>query len=195
MSRRSNFRSLICASRSRLLGEIRGSQLVELAIGLPLLVIMAVAVSQFAGAFNLKQILNNGARDGARVAANEFSDYGTLSNCTSGSCVAAVAETMSNYLQNASVRPQCTFSTTGNSSGTFAWTFNSSSGGSCSLASIKVERAFPIVSGSRTITGTRVTLTYPNQYTVGGLFSFLVPGSTTNLPTSLTSDATMPNIN
>jgi len=45
------------------------------------------------------------------------------------------------------------------------------------------------------VTSTRVTLTYPNRYTMGTLFSFLVPGSSADLPTSLTSNAIMPNIN
>lgn len=191
MSKKRNLRSMVYATGLRLLNECSGSQLVELAMGLPFLLVMAVAVSQFGGAFNLKQELNNAAREGARVAANEFSDFGTLSNCSNGSCVAAVAESVSNYLQNANVLPQCTFSTSGTSSGTFAWTFTSSGGGSCSVASLKVERAFAIGGGSH---NTRVTLTYPNPYTMGGLLSLLTPGSTTNLPASMTSDAIMPNI-
>jgi Flp pilus assembly protein TadG len=191
MSGKRNFRSLIQTIGLRLLGDCSGSQVVELALGLPLLLVMAVGVSQFGGAFNLKQELNNAAREGARVAANEFSDFGTLSNCSNGSCVAAVAESVSNYLQNAGVIPRCTFSTTGTSSGTFAWTFTSSSGGTCSAASLKVERAFTIGGVSN---NTRVTLTYPNPYTMGGLLSLLSPGNTTNLPSSMTSDAIMPNI-
>jgi len=197
MSPKSHFRSLVGTIVSRLLGDCRGSQLVELAIGLPLLAVMAVAVAQFGGAFNLKQIMNNAAREGARVAVNEFSDYGTLhDNCANASCVSAVAESVSKYLQNAGVQPQCTFSnTTSWSTTTFSGTFTSSGGGSCSLASLTVERNVAFVSGSTTVTSTRVTLTYPSRYTMGTLFSFLVPGSTTDLPTSLTTNAIMPNIN
>lgn len=192
MSGKRNFRSLIYAIGLRLLGDCSGSQLVELAMGLPFLLVMAVAVSQFGGALNLKQKLNNAAREGARVAANEFSDFGTLSNCANASCVAAVAESVSNYLLNANVQPQCTFNTTGTSAGTFAWTFTASGGSTCSVATLTVERAFAINGGKK---NTRVTLTYPNPYTMGGLLSLLTPGSTTNLPPSMTSDAIMPNIN
>jgi Flp pilus assembly protein TadG len=188
------YRNLSCATKSRLLHDCQGTELLELAIGLPILLVMALGVSQFGGALSLKQIVNNAAREGARVAANEDSDYGTLSNCTNGSCVAAVAETASNYLQNAGVSPQCAFSTTGTSAGTFAWTFTSSGGGSCSLASLKVERAVQIVTGSTTIKSTRVTLTYPSRYTMGGLLAML-PGTSATMPTSLASNATMENIN
>ncbi len=194
MSGKRNFRSLLCAIGLRLMGDCSGSQLVELAMGLPFLLVMAVAVSQFGGAFNLKQELNNAAREGARVAANEFSDFGTLNNnCASASCVAAVAESVSNYLQGAGVQPLCTFNTTTTwSTTTFSGTFTASGGGNCSLASLQVERAFAVGGGKK---NTRVTLTYPNPYTTGGLLSLLTPGSTTNLPPSMTSDAIMPNIN
>ena len=185
-------REFIRAMQSRLLRDCRGSELIELAITLPILLVMAVGISQFGGVFNLKQITSNAAREGARVAINENSDYGTLSNCGSGSCVAAVAQTVSNYLTNARVSPQCTFSTTGTSSGTFSWTFTSSGGGACSLASLKVERAVPIVSGGRTVSATHVTLTYPSPYTMGGVLSLL--GGTLTMPTSLTSNAIMENI-
>lgn len=185
----------LCRTGSRLWDDCQGSQLVEVAISLPLLVVMAVAVSQFAGAFNLKQKMNNAAREGARVAASQSSSYGDLSNCSNGSCVSATVESVSNYLQNAGAQPQCTFGTTGTSAGTFAWSFTSSGANTCSVASLKIERAVAVVSTAGTVTSTRVTLTYPNPYTMGGLLSLLTPGSTTNLPASLTTDATMANIN
>jgi Flp pilus assembly protein TadG len=187
-------REFIRAIQSRLLCDCRGSELIELAIALPILLVMAVGVAQFGGAFNLKQIVNNAAREGARAAANEDSDFGTLSNCGSGSCVAAVAETVSNYLQDAGVSPQCAFSTTGSSSGTFSWTFTSSGGGTCSLASLVVEQGVPIANGSTTIKSTRVTLTYPSPYSMGGMLS-LLPGGSGTMPTSLTSNTIMPSIN
>jgi Flp pilus assembly protein TadG len=193
MVRKRNFRSVFRAIGSRLLGDCSGSQLLELAIALPFLLVMAVAVSQFSGAFNLKQILNNAAREGARVAANEYSDFGTLTNnCANASCVAAVAESVSNYLKAAGAQPLCAFKTTTIwSTTTFSGTFTASGGGTCSVATLTVERAFAVGGGKK---NTRVTLTYPNPYTMGGLISLLTPGSTTNLPRSITSDAIMPNI-
>ena len=192
MSRKSIVLSWMATARSQILSDCRGAQLVEFAIGLPILLVMAVAVSQFSGSFNLKQILNNAAREGARTAAGEFADFGTLNNCGNGSCVAAAAESVSNYLQKAGVNPQCTFSTAGTSVGSFAWQFTASGTG-CAGASLKIEQRVPIGTGP-TIGVARVTLTYPNPYTMGGLLSFLVPGNTTVLPVTLTTNAIMPNL-
>ena|SRR5215469_3059613 len=192
MSRRNTVPSWLAAAGSRMLGDCRGAQLVEFAIGLPILLVMAVAVSQFSGSFNLKQILNNAAREGARTAGGEFADFGTLNNCGNGACVAAAVESVSNYLQRAGVSPQCTFSTTGTSVGSFAWQFTASGTG-CAGASLTVEQRVPIGSGP-TIGVARVTLTYPNPYTMGTLLSYLVPGNTTILPATLTTNAIMPNL-
>ena len=184
-------REFIRAIQSRLLHDCRGSEIIELAITLPILLVMAVGISQFGGVFNLKQITSNAAREGARVAINENS-FGSFGNCGGGSCVATVAQTVSNYLTNARVSPQCTFSTTGTASGAYTWTFTASGGGACSLASLKVERIVPIVSAVGTVAATRVTLTYPSPYTMGGVLSLL--GGTLTMPTSLTSTAIMENI-
>ena len=172
----------------------RGAELVEMAFALPILLTLLLGIIWFARAYNIYETMTRAAREGARVAANEFSDFGTLNNnCASASCVAAVAESVSNYLQGAGVQPLCTFNTTTTwSTTTFSGTFTASGGGNCSLASLQVERAFAVGGGKK---NTRVTLTYPNPYTMGGLLSLLTPGSTTNLPPSMTSDAIMPNIN
>lgn len=47
----------------------RGSQIVEFAVALPLLVVFVVGIFDFSGAFTLKQKLTNAARDAARSAA------------------------------------------------------------------------------------------------------------------------------
>ena len=185
-------RSGLPALRSSLFSDCRGSQLVELAISLPVLAVIAIGIAQFSGAYNLKQILNNAAREGARTAASQYSDYGTLSNCTGGSCVAAAAESVSNYLQGAGVNPACAFSTTGTSVGTFAWQFTSTSSG-CGSAVLLIEQGVPIGSGP-VVKSARVTLTYPSQYSMGSLFNMLSPGSSTVMPSTLTSNAIMPDL-
>jgi hypothetical protein len=163
-----------------------------LAISLPILAVIAIGIAQFSGAYNLKQILNNAAREGARTAASQYSDFGTLNNCTGGRCVAAAAESVSNYLQNAGVNPVCAFSTTGTSAGTFAWQFTSTSSG-CGSAVLLIEQGVPIGSGP-VVKSVRVTLTYPSQYSMGSLFSMLSPGSSTVMPSTLTSNAIMPDL-
>lgn len=50
-------------------GDDRASQVVELALSLPVLVLFVVGIFDFSGALTLKQKLTNAAREGARVAA------------------------------------------------------------------------------------------------------------------------------
>ena len=189
---RNTIRTGLSTLRSSLLHESKGSQVVELAISLPILAVIAIGIAQFSGAYNLKQIINNAAREGARTAGSLTSQYGDLSNCSGGSCVAPAAESVSNYLQNAGVSPICTFSTTGTSVGTFAWRFTSSSSG-CGSAVLLIEQGVPIGSGP-VVKSARVTLTYPSRFSMGSLFNMLSPGSSTVMPSTLTSNAIMPDL-
>ena len=88
-----------------------GSQLVEFALIAPLLVIVIVGVADFGGAYNLKQKLNNAAREGARYAANQSSNITDI-NTTSAGAVGAV---VSNYLTNAGLT-NCTVGSAGGAS-------------------------------------------------------------------------------
>ena len=56
------------------LARLRGtdaSQIVEFAVTLPLLMVFLIGITDFGGAFTLKQKLNNAVREGARFGANE----------------------------------------------------------------------------------------------------------------------------
>ena len=68
------------ASLKRSWTEDCASQVVELALSLPLLVFFVVGIFDFSGALTLKQKLTNAAREGARVsAADPASDmYATV---------------------------------------------------------------------------------------------------------------------
>ncbi len=56
--------------KAAFLADTSGSQLLEFAVALPLLVVFVVGIFDFGGAFNLKQKLNNIAREGARFASS-----------------------------------------------------------------------------------------------------------------------------
>jgi len=56
------------ALRQRGHGE-RGAELIEMALTLPLLLLVAVSIFEFGRAYQTWQILTNAAREGARVAA------------------------------------------------------------------------------------------------------------------------------
>src|SRR5713101_5529565 len=52
-------------------GNDRGSQIMEFALSVPLLVVMVVGIYDFAQAFNVKQKLNFAVKDGARFGATQ----------------------------------------------------------------------------------------------------------------------------
>ena len=69
MMRAGGFGSGLLSSLKRGWADDCASQIVELALSLPLLVVFVVGIFDFSGALTLKQKLTNAAREGARVAA------------------------------------------------------------------------------------------------------------------------------
>lgn len=165
-----------------------GSQLLEFSLVLPFLLVLAVSILDFGQVYNLKQKLNNAAREAARFAANENSGVNNLKT----SDVSAIADVVSSYLTNAGVS-QCTISQPPAVSG-FTYTFSSSSTG-CGSFSLVINREFLISAGPPAILGTHVTLTYPYAWSLGGILGLLAPGSTVSLPLTISTDAIMENIN
>src|SRR5438093_10880617 len=85
-------------------GNESGSQVVELAVVLPFLIVLAVGIFDFGGALNLKQKLNNAAREAARFATSQPTIDLTLGNPPS---VQAVGDVVVNYLKAAKVVSTC----------------------------------------------------------------------------------------
>jgi|KBSSwiStaDraftv2_1062776.scaffolds.fasta_scaffold875970_2 Flp pilus assembly protein TadG len=160
-----------------------GSQLLELAIVLPLLAAMIVGIFDFGEAYNLKQKLNNTAREAARFAAGQNSMSGL-----NDSDVAAIVQVVNSYLQSAGLT-QCTFGAP--TKATFVYT-STATGTGCGSASLVIDRVFHINAGTA---GTKVTLVYPFTWRVGNVMRLLLPSSTLTLPTTLSTDAIMQNLN
>lgn len=181
-----------------------GAQLLEFALVLPFFLVIAVGIMDFGHAYNLKQMLNNAARDGARFAASESSLVADLSDtsCSSGpASVCAIRDVVQNYVTNATGNTTCTLDT-GPTPVTVAgttqfgqWTFSSST---CSGYALRVERAYSwtytATSGTGAAAGTRITLAYPFTWSVTGLMRLLVPGSTFSAPATISSNAIMQNL-
>ena len=168
-----------------------GSQLFEFALVLPFLLVLVVGILDFGQVYNLKQKLNNAAREAVRFAANENSGGNNLS-VNGASDTSAIRDVVANYLTNAGVA-QCTIAAGPSVSG-FVYTFNSSSTG-CGNFSLVIDRAYPITIGTTTAIGTRVTLSYPYTWSFGSIMGLFLPGSTLSLPASISTDAVMQNIN
>jgi Flp pilus assembly protein TadG len=175
-------------TRSRLgasLASVEGSQLFEFALAAPLLLVFAIGIMDFGGAYNLKQELNNAAREGARYAANQSSN---ILDVKTAAAAQAVGNVVQNYLTSARLT-QCTFTAPGNP--TLVYTYGGNPAG-CSLV---VNRAFVVINGTTNIISTKVTLTYPYSWTVGKIIKLILPSSTLSLPTTVSSDGIMQNIN
>jgi Flp pilus assembly protein TadG len=168
-----------------------GSQLFEFALVLPFLLVLVVGILDFGQVYNLKQKLNNAAREAVRFAANENSGGNNLS-ANGARDTSAIRDVVANYLTNAGVT-QCTIAASPSVSG-FVYTFNSSSTG-CGNFSLVINRAYPITVGTTTAIGTRVTLGYPYTWSFGSIMGLLLPSSTLSLPASISTDAVMQNIN
>ena len=163
--------------------EHEGSQLVELALVLPLLAVMIVGIFDFGEAYNLKQKLNNTAREAARFAASQNGQQSL-----NDSDVAAITQVVNSYLTSAGLT-QCTFSAP--TKATFTYT-SSATGTGCGSASLVINREFLINAGTL---GTKVTLAYPFTWRIGNVMKLLLPSSTLTLPATISTDAIMQNIN
>jgi Flp pilus assembly protein TadG len=168
----------------------RGAQLLEFALVLPFLAVLLVGAIDFGGAYNVKHILTNAARESARI---------TVSNpLTDSSCkdptpcsIEAAADAVKQYLTNAGLSTaSCINPKSPSSSGTLTWSY------SCNNVSLTINRALVISpQGSTTvIPSTQVTLTYPYTWTFGRIIGLLVNGATASTPSTLTSQAVMQNL-
>lgn len=193
------------------LGEDSGSQLVEFAVTLPLLVVFVVGIFDFSGAFTLKQKLTNAARDAARVAAADPASDIPSSSTTLPASVTDAYQAIVNYFAANNLNNCGMTATTGSYTSPTTWTF-SSSGSGCPGAglTIIINRGYyfpenstsvtpsvtctPQTVGSQTaVIATCVSIQYAYAWRFGNVASLL--GSTVVLPTTLSSTAVAMNEN
>lgn len=141
-----------------------GVALFEFAVMLPLLLVLVVGLLDFANAYNIRQKLANAAREGARQGASQSMLDLTQ---TAPPSVDDIRDAVVAYLQGANVDTSF-ISSTMTSAGNFTWTYYSSGN-----YGLKVERVVQVPSGcggspSNPCTpSTRITLTYPYNWTFG----------------------------
>jgi Flp pilus assembly protein TadG len=160
-----------------------GAVLVEFAALLPLLLVLVVGLFDFATAYNLRQKLANAAREGARLGTSQSMLDLTQSAPPS---VQEIHDSVVTYLQGANVNTSF-IGTTMTPAGTFAWAYYSSG-----AYGLKIERAVQFPSGCGSPSnpcspGTRVTVTYPYNWTFGfnrivSLLGVSSPSGTITIP-------------
>ena len=177
----------------------RGSQIVELAVMLPLFLVFAVATFDFGHVFTVRDKMANAAREGARQGAEQsFQNLVAASgaNGAPSTDVTAVAQSVYNYLLDTNVlqtsAKTCVLNG-GSNVGAFAWQFTASN---CpDTLTIKIERAnAQVVNGSTAIL-TRVTVNYPAHFFLfHQVIGLIARGATYSSTYPLSTVATMQNI-
>jgi TadE-like protein len=182
--------------------EDSGSQIVEFAVSLPLLVVLVVAIFDFGSAFTIKQKLAYATREGARVASNQpTTDLSLTGSCGAPASVCGVRDVIDQNLVAAHVN-DCGLASAGAASGgTLIWNFTANTGCPGTLT-LKIERGSTYTATltapfqtAYTIEGTKITLSYPYKWQFNKVITFLAPGATYAGTTQITSVALMQNLN
>ncbi len=179
-----------------------GAELLEFAVILPFLAVMAVAVSDFGSAWALKDKLSNAARDGARVAVSAPNDTGNP-QCQNGNTPCSVQVAASDVVQYLSktgvntcgMNPSSTVPVQGSGASLYSWTYTAGGSGCAAAWTLKIERAFVIVSSGSNVFCTRVTLTYPFTWNFAHVVKLIAPASTYANSITVQTAALMPNLN
>jgi hypothetical protein len=189
-----------------LLSREGGSQLVEFAVALPLLIVFVVGIFDFSSAYTLKQKLTNAAGDAARTAvsdpANDLkSPASPVPVSVSDAFQMADGYLLSNNLND------CSPTLTGNSG--LTWTYRGTTSCPPGGVTIVINRGYyfpaagatavspncttPTAGGVTSVIGTCVSITYPYQWKFGQVASLLGPNLT--LPPTITALAVAMNQN
>jgi Flp pilus assembly protein TadG len=179
-----------CALRRLCAGD-GGSQIVEFALSLPLLVLFVVGIFDFSGALSLKQKLTNAAREGARVAAADpANDLGDASSVAPASVIDAFY-VVDNYLISEKIN-DCGLSgppPPTPTQSTLTWTYTATgSGCPASGITLTINRGCVTQQTSGTYAvNTCVTILYPYPWQFGGVAGLF--GGSFALPAGITTTA------
>ncbi|HKT69080.1 MAG TPA: TadE/TadG family type IV pilus assembly protein [Terriglobales bacterium] len=153
--------------------KARGTQVAELAIVLPLLLFLSLAVSEGAYMIRVHQVLNNAAREGARLAVEQqnYDPVNPLTDCTApkGSTQAALCQAIISYAQNNGISAGSSFNQCNGAPGTNGLNIT-----------VNQNYLVPAVGGGLNINGTQVQVLCPyNLAFLPRLPSFGITGTVT----------------
>jgi hypothetical protein len=182
-----------------------GSQIVEFAIALPLLMVLVVGIFDFGTAFNVKQKIVNVAREGARVASNQPTNDlwppGVIGTCAAPTSVCAIRDAVDSALVTNKIKDCGLAAANAAPTGNLAWKFTPA--GCAGPMTLTIERGItypatlpnPPFQQAYTIEATRVTLSYPYQWTFNRVVKILVSSANYSATSQLSSVAVMQNLN
>jgi len=182
-------------------GALRGTegvQIVELAIVLPLLMVLLVGIFDFGNAFNLKQKLTNAARAAARLGSsaptNDLNNGGTPNSITS----------IRNFVDDSLVAQgvnECSLVRTGGtqSSPQLLWTFTAAGNG-CPAPGMTLiidrSNGVPATVGGQPVQviSTHIQISYSYKWTFENVIGLIAPGSVYPGVSQISTDAYVPNL-
>jgi Flp pilus assembly protein TadG len=166
------------------LRDSRGSQIVEFAVSLPLLLVLVVGIFDFGNAYNLKQKVAHSSREAARLGSSQAT--ADLTTATPAS-VLAIRDAVVKDLQNASLS-DCGLSTASataaGAAAPWTWSFTTSCGATIGNLVLTVDRGKVITTNmvangtNIKMIGTSVTVQYPYKWEFDRVIGLLVPGAT-----------------
>jgi hypothetical protein len=186
-----------------LFAETNGSQIVEFAVSLPLLMVLIVGTFDFGSAFTVKQKLAYATREGARVASNQPTTDLSLSGppCNAPATVCAIRDVVDQNLLAGKVNDCGLTSANATATPPLAWTFTANTNCPGTLT-LTIDRGYTYTAtltapfqAAYTIEGTKVTLSYPYKWQFNKVIIFLAPGATYAGVSQITSFGLMQNLN
>ena len=176
----------------RCCARAQGSQIAELAVSLPLMMVMMVGIMDFGQAFNLKHKLETATREAARFASTQSSV--DLTNPAPPS-VSAVRDVIHGYLQGAEIN-DCGLTAATPAKTPLLWTYTANTGCPGTLTLI-VDRGntYQTTGGTVvTVEASHITISYPFQWRFNRIIKLVAPGSNYAGITQINADATMQNL-
>jgi Flp pilus assembly protein TadG len=159
-----------------------GSQLVEFAILMPVLLILAVGIADLSAIAILRDKLTNAAREGARNAISQSTADLTQPDPPT---VQTVRDAVVSYMNNASVSATLSGGACAAGPNSFSWNYCLTNGGA-----ITIEREYTVTVGTTAVLCTRITVSYPYAW----IFSYTAQLLGLNNPLTLSSQVVMRNL-
>lgn len=186
-----------CLRRTAWWKKAEGTEIIEFAVSLPILMVLVVGIYDFGSAFTLKQKLTGAVREGARLASSQQRPVQAAADCSNAPVsVCMVRDVVASTLTASNVDACNLGAAAASHSATFTWTFD----GGCNGMSLKIERGTlssatgalpaPFDTSAYHIQNTKITLIYPYQWQFNQAFK-LLDRNANYLSSSITVTASM----
>jgi Flp pilus assembly protein TadG len=175
--------------------DSKASQLAELAVSLPLLVVFVVGIFDFGAAYNLRQKLSTAAEEGAMAAATQPANDLDQPSPSNPNSVRVAANVVLNYLiyenvLTSATQGGCNLTATPVQSA-MTWTYTLA--GCPYILTISINRGYVMGTAQPWVQGTQVTVSYQYQWQFGRVIGLITPQGY-NLPGTISGTGNAANL-